>query len=1326
MRKIFLLLYAFPLLFNAQSSTVSEFKPPKITPSSPDVSALLKYSDIPVTDYNGTANFSINLWNLKEGDLNLPISISYYSNGLKVDEESSSIGLGWSLLAGGVINEFHDLDHQNASFKIIPHGTNPNVSPDDESYYETNQIENRFESGCSYPDLSGTPITIADNQTLKYNGYKHTYYIYNFAGYTGKIIKDTEGNFISTNKSNIKFESIENGFKVTSSDGTVYLFQDIGNTSTVRNTSSIPCQPINNSITETQNAYYLTKIIAKTGQKINFVYETNFIETLPQISEWYTTFNQLTSAPHRVNAITSDIKEKILKEINTDDIKIKFYNSAREDILNGKKINKIEIYSVTNLSKPIKTIDLSFDYFQGDSSFGDFITQPRFGCSFINDNTTLDTRSKRLKLNSIIFKDSELQSVENYTFNYTTNSLPYKTSRARDMWGYFNGVNNLSLIPDVNNLGYYDYSIPQYFFGNPIPVTGSHDRKSNEDYMKWGMLKSISQPTKGISLMEYEMNEFTNYGTTTAITDKEISVQDLAAGKSQKTFEMAVDGYVTINAQISCSSPGKKCTDINDTCPSYIHQGEANINYDNRLYAIIEKKNSDGVWVLADDAYDRFNNQMQNNTSCAIQKQLFLSKGEYRITANYPDDRTGILGGPWAFLSVIYKYYSSTSSNSSKGAGLRIKSIKDYDTNNKISKEKNYTYNGGKLMNKPIFTYLFNDGSRASQFSASRTDGSYLHCNNYGVNEILPIPEYRTIYSNPIIGLSNNALGSYVGYDEVVVSNDLANEAGREINRYYNDYPGIFYTSAITGITPTDKLKNGLLKEKIWQKAIGTDSYIDLKNEKNDFKVNDLKVYWDFIPDNKPKVTNEYERPFATERGFLDTFMNFVPIQVAKTFLKEKTVKEYFYNDSNVLTGTIENQIKYEYNSKHQLINEKIESNDGKVIENKTYFPEDLKNSSRSSEMESLITLNQIDFPVQQEKYVDNIKILNRETKFIKDETTGNNLLPKEIYDWGINSSVNENRKLTFDKYDADGNVLQYSFNQGSPVTIIWGYNNSMPIAKIEGATYADIPQNLINDIVNASKNDIETTSEDAFESVLDSFRISLPNYLITTYVYDPQIGLKNITDPNGIKTFYKYDFSGRLKEVLDTNQNLVKEYAYNYSDKIVPNTIYFNEEQSRVFFKNDCTTGNIGGSYVYTIQPGKYISFTSVSDANQLAQNDINSNGQNIANDKGHCLSSCPFTLSPSIITSSLTTSAGKDNNNHVTLYIELSATNTIYWNQAVVLGMIGSDCISVNNQIIKYNEKNSDRSWTFIITPVGRIVAQLNSGTLSYPIVLNIEYNK
>lgn len=70
---------------------------------SPNAASLGKYGDIPVSYHTGVPNISIPIYTVTQGSLSLPISLSYHSSGLKVDEVASNVGLGWSLNAGGMI-----------------------------------------------------------------------------------------------------------------------------------------------------------------------------------------------------------------------------------------------------------------------------------------------------------------------------------------------------------------------------------------------------------------------------------------------------------------------------------------------------------------------------------------------------------------------------------------------------------------------------------------------------------------------------------------------------------------------------------------------------------------------------------------------------------------------------------------------------------------------------------------------------------------------------------------------------------------------------------------------------------------------------------------------------------------------------------------------------------------------------------------------------------------------------------------------------------------------------------------------------------------------
>lgn len=151
-------------------------------------------------------------------------------------------------------------------------------------------------------------------------------------------------------------------------------------------------------------------------------------------------------------------------------------------------------------------------------------------------------------------------------------------------------------------------------------------------------------------------------------------------------------------------------------------------------------------------------------------------------------------------------------------------------------------------------------------------------------------------------------------------------------------------------------------------------------------------------------------------------------------------------------------------------------------------------------------------------------------------------------------------KNVSYDMYDDKGNPVQYTVfpeagSTGVPTTIIYGYNKTLPIAKIEGAKFSDIPTALITAIVNASNEDANATSgqEEAKElaliDALNTFKndSSLQNFMVTCYTYNSLIGLTATIPPNGIMELYKYDSYNRLLKTVDVNGNTIKEYQYNY-----------------------------------------------------------------------------------------------------------------------------------------------------------------------------------
>ena len=64
----------------------------------------------------------------------------------------------------------------------------------------------------------------------------------------------------------------------------------------------------------------------------------------------------------------------------------------------------------------------------------------------------------------------------------------------------------------------------------------------------------------------------------------------------------------------------------------------------------------------------------------------------------------------------------------------------------------------------------------------------------------------------------------------------------------------------------------------------------------------------------------------------------------------------------------------------------------------------------------------------------------------------------------------------------------------------------------------------------------------------IDEVRLAPANAQMTTYTYEPQVGVRSVTDANNQTLFYEYDALQRLKLIRDSRLNPVKTYTYHFA----------------------------------------------------------------------------------------------------------------------------------------------------------------------------------
>src|SRR5579859_3684430 len=87
----------------AQTQNVPQLQDVVKVPTSPEATAFAKFGNTPPNLYSGTPSISVPLATLKGREIEVPISLSYDATGIKVEQISTWVGLGWNLNVGGMV-----------------------------------------------------------------------------------------------------------------------------------------------------------------------------------------------------------------------------------------------------------------------------------------------------------------------------------------------------------------------------------------------------------------------------------------------------------------------------------------------------------------------------------------------------------------------------------------------------------------------------------------------------------------------------------------------------------------------------------------------------------------------------------------------------------------------------------------------------------------------------------------------------------------------------------------------------------------------------------------------------------------------------------------------------------------------------------------------------------------------------------------------------------------------------------------------------------------------------------------------------------------------
>ncbi|MCL6295530.1 hypothetical protein [Jejuia spongiicola] len=1114
------LVLAFLLLI---SKNVLSQDLPEIIPPSPNTASLAKYGQIPVGLFTGTPNINIPLSTYKTKNLSIPISLNYSSNGIRVDELASHVGLGWSLNSGGAVSRTRRDDaDEDATRLFVP-------------------------SAALYSQTMGTFLNAATTDGSGALDTQPDLFSFSFNGYSGKFYLDQTLTPVLLSPSPVKIEFLNDvldanpDVKITDPSGIVYLFGG-GNATEESHNQSYNCGNHGVPSERTDTAWYLTKIVHPLGDEINLVYENynNIYDS--GISQ--TIVNATVGINPAVSASESTCISKvytstpILKEINSATSgKVVFSHTVGITGSENKKVDTVTVYDANN--KLIKSYD--FEYTVVNSNL-----------TYLNPNPNVVTEAsdkKRLFLNKVIEKGSNGEANPPYIFDYINpEQLPPRLSFAQDYWGYFNGAStNTHLINDIDDTHAFDN---HNFISNRDP---------NGTYGEKGMLKKITYPTRGTNEIFYEPHSRYGIDVVNGTTVSESVTVESGDQYGSQTESFTLNNNVTEDVDIYSSVRYEYCNEFDQAnYPSHwivATMQVIDITNPSSPSALLFWTDPNVTPTTTSWSVPVFN--ASNPPPVPYVKLAAGRDYEFKITVTKP-----CLSAGFSFNRTLS---SQTINTNIEVGGVRVAKtqIKD-DLGNTEIKKYHYasltdlTKSSG-IGEKPRPQY-FHSYDLIDQPSATRRDNYSLSSNTL----------------HPLYAMQ----GYHIGYESVVESIGENFEGGGIETKFHAVLPpppiiiiSIDEISEVPGTPYTNIFGIGREKQKTAFRKNGS-AYVTLSSKENFYSHNSaldntMKVY-----DVRKKCTASSGLPCGnvTDQYYATSFyINQSNIDTEWHYLSSSIEKQYDLNGQN----PVETITNYFYDNPDHLQVTRTHSvvSDAKPIITKTFYPDDVGSTSSLgndvlSTQEKLAidklkkgSLHHIAMPIQVETYKDlnndgnteSAELINRQRTIYKEWFT-DIILPEYVQT--SKNDVSFNDRIQFQDYYNNGNLEGVSKSDGTHSYYIWGYNEQYPIAKIDNFTSAQAAsiQTQITSAINASNADVDRTigasgTEGTLRTALDVIRNNtlLTNAMVTSYTYDPLIGVTSTTDPGGYTSYYVYNQFNRLRYVKNKDGEVLSENKYHY-----------------------------------------------------------------------------------------------------------------------------------------------------------------------------------
>lgn len=1115
MKRLFIISLLCGMVMTMTRAQSIDLQPqPNIQP--PTVASLMKYIDHPVGLYYGNPEINHTLYTLKDGAIELPITLQYNASGIKVDEEASWVGLGWNLNAGGmVIQSAVGMMDEKADYNIpyisdYPQGSFPGYLNivyrlDDIKRYE--EYYRKATEARLQPDV----------------------FYFSFPGGSGKFFIDyRDGSVHQIDESRpLKIEKLGGGddWQITTEDGTQHIFDALP---TVWQEGGGARRPISRT-------FLLSNSIYPNGQIVYYKYETkkNVTFSRTEIGEHIVqkclglTADMECGLPPTVTSWKTSADEVLLKSITTDNYIVEFNMSARNDLSASQKLDAIVVKarSASQWGSPERKICFDYSYFESavggntwTATFQD--TAGFFESSHLN---------KRLKLDAVYEADATGKKINQLSFNYyNPTGLPPKTSFAVDYWGYYNGqTKNKYLIPDFTNL-YWNQS--NYTTQHQAGYVGN--RASNSECVYNGMLKSVQYSTGGLTMYSYEPHEYQssefvptcdemwrlNFGDASCVLS--LRNQKAPTDEANGYFWANIGDKVRISLQLS-----KGLNTWSDMTGSG--------------YALLFTPAGGVMKVYKAESFD-----LSNEAGGYLQRVFDFNvyeAGTFQLILTLPSslgDQSGVNSGHANFTGKVYVTDGTIEKRGyNRGGGVRVKGVTYFETSDTsvppiLSYSYEYPATGGVLLTPLAFDRIYKN---LVYCQATNANG-YISASD-GYNGIELSLSASNFHSAPY-----STVGAAVCYPEVTVRktrfgvsqgyavhtfkmvHEISTECSFQLPEVGSGKPlSIKYYAENGTLLKSESYNYDVIQRHFYSGVTIIDNF------------NRSPRFYTVGNHSLVRIVGGDERD-----NYWGRYNSLIYGISSKSCLPQsKTV----YQDGVSITTT------YVYDNHGQLKRESMKGSDGKWYVTSYAYPADFNFAPYTT----MAARNLLSHPVEVKRFVDYRLSHCYLTQY---GSFGGNYLPKSMarnhysgmaYDGttfsssGASTGYYSAANVVFLKRDAFGNPVHIRI-KGEDIIYIWGYGCQYPVAEIRNSSY------------DAVQSALGCTPESLSPAIVPSpsvaaLRDKLADAQVTTYTYVPLLGMKTKTAPNGEVTSFEYDGFGRLVKVLDHDGKAVEEYDYHYKN---------------------------------------------------------------------------------------------------------------------------------------------------------------------------------